>query len=82
MGSIWRDFSATPPDRIFQVILEAVLQDKPDKYLCHLDREILVEDRRKVICDNLLKPGRTKEGRVEGELNIDSQKGDDSRVPV
>ena len=31
LGSMWRDFSDTPPARILQVILDAVLQAKPYK---------------------------------------------------
>ena len=74
--------SATPPTRILQVILEAVLQTEPDQFIGQGDQDILVDNRRKIRGKYILKPGRTKEGRVEEELNTDAQKGDDSRVPV
>ena len=42
----------------------------------------MLEDRSKIIGDNMLKSGINKEGRMEGDLKIDDQKGDDPRVPV
>ena len=53
LGSMWREFSATPPARILKLILEAVLQAKPDQDLCQVDQEILIEDKSKgdkIIC--------------------------------
>ena len=72
----------TTTARIFQVILEAVLQAQPNQDLGQVAWKIVVEDRRKKRGDNLLNPGRNKEGRTESELNIDDQKGDDLRVPI
>ena len=64
LGYMWRDLSATPRDRILQVILEAVLQAKPDQALCQVAREILLEDRRKRRGDDMLNPERNKEGHM------------------
>ena len=66
-GSMWRDSSVTPPAMILQVILEAVLQDILDKFIVQGNREIQGENRSKIKANNLLKPGRANEGRVEEE---------------
>ena len=71
-----------PPTRILQVILEAVLQTKPDQVIGQGDREILVDKRRRNRDEDMLKPGRNKEGQVEGDLNLNAQKVDNLRVPV
>ena len=67
--------SETPTVRIMQVILEAILKNKPDQFIGQVDREIIIYKRRKSRGKDLLKPGRTKEGRVEEEINTDAQKG-------
>ena len=72
----------TPPVRIFKVILEAVLKSQPYQALVQVAQKILVEDRMKRRGDDTLNPERNKEGRMEGELKKDDQKGDGLRVPV
>ena len=64
------------------MIFEAVLQNGPAQVIGQGDQEILLDKIRKRRGKYLLKMIRTKEGRAEEELNTDSQKGDDSRVPV
>ena len=64
------------------MIFEAVLQNGPAQVIGQGDQEILLDKIRKRRGKHLLKMIRTKEGRAEEELNTDSQKGDDSRVPV
>ena len=66
--------SATPPAIMLQVILESVLQDKPDQVIGQGDREILVDNRSKRRGDNMLKPRRNKEGRMEEDLKTYDQK--------
>ena len=61
LGSMWRDLSETPPARILQVILEAVLKSKPNQDLCQMDWYILVEDRRRRRGDNMLRKGGWRE---------------------
>ena len=67
--------SETPTVRIMQVILEAILKNKPDQVIGQVDREIIIDKRRKRRGKDMLKPGRTKEGRVEEEIKTDAQKG-------
>ena len=64
------------------MILEAVLQDKRDQSSFQVAWEILVENIRNRICENILKPGSNKEGRMEGEINTYYQKGGNLRFPV
>ena len=45
-----------------QVILEAILKNKPDQVIGQGDQEILVDKRRRNRDKDMLKPGRTKEG--------------------
>ena len=45
------------------MILEAFLQTKPDQVMGQGDRKIMVDKIRKRRGKNMLKPGRTKEGR-------------------
>ena len=59
LGLIWIDLSLTTPVRIFQVVLESVLQAKPNQALRQVDQGILVENRKRR-GDNLLDPGRNK----------------------
>ena len=47
-----------------------------------MDQEILVENRRKSRCDNMLKLGSKKEGQMEEELKKYAQKGDELRFMV
>ena len=57
---MWRYLSVMPPPRILHVVLEAVLQAKPEQSFCQVDWEILVLNRRKSRGDDLLKLGRKK----------------------
>ena len=82
LGVMLRYLSVMPPTRILQVILETVLQAKPDQVIGQGYQEILADNRSKRRGKDLLRPGRTKEGWVEEELNTDDQKGDNLRVPV
>ena len=61
---MWRDLSATPPDRIFQVILETFLHAKPNQARGQVDCDILVYNIRKSRGGYMLKPGSKKEGRM------------------
>ena len=67
-GTMWINFSATPPARILQVILEAVLQDQPDRVSYQGYSDISLESRRKRRSDNIVKLGMDKVGRMRGEL--------------
>ena len=58
LETIWRDLSERPPDSILQVVLEAVLQAKPDQATGRVDWEILLDNRSKRRGDNMLNPGR------------------------
>ena len=52
--------SATPSARILQVVLDEVLQAKPDQFIGQRCWEILGDNRRKRRGEDMLKPGRTK----------------------
>ena len=69
-----RELSETPPARILQVILEAVLQAKLKQAIGREDQETLVENKRKRRGDDMMKPGSNKEGETEKEINTDAQK--------
>ena len=64
LGSMCRNLSETPPARILQVILGAVLQTGPNQAIGPGDWEIRVDKGRKSRDEDLLKPGRIKGGRV------------------
>ena len=81
-GSMWKDLSVTSPASILQLILESILYTGPYQVIGKGDRGIVIYKRRKRRGKDMLKPGRTKEGRVEEELNIGAQKVYDSRFPV
>ena len=71
-----------PPARILQVIIEEFLQDQPYQASGHVYQKILVKKIRRRIGEDLLNPGRNKEGHMKGELNTDFLKGYGSRVSV
>ena len=56
------------------MILEAVLEANANQDLRQVARDIFVEDIRKRRGGDILKPGRTKEGRTEGDLKAYAQK--------
>ena len=62
--------------------MEAVLQTGTDQAIGPGDRGVLLDKKRKRIGNYMLKPGKIKGGRVEEKIKIDSQKGDNIRVPV
>ena len=64
LWSIWKDLSATPLSRILQVVLEAVLQNKSEQVIGQGDHDIQVDMRRKKRGGDLLKLGRTNEGKI------------------
>ena len=64
------------------MILEAVLQAKPDQAIGQGDKAMLVDNRSKRRGNYMLKPGRKRGGQMEEEINKDYQKGDESRVLV
>ena len=82
LGSMWRYLSETPPARILQVILEAVLHTGPNQAIGSGDQDIRVEKGRKIRVKDLLELGSIKGRRLEEELKIDAQKRDDSRFPI
>ena len=77
-----RYLSATPPARIFRVIIEAVRQGRPNQASGQVAWNILVEARRRRIGVDLLKPGRNNKGLLVEDLKKDYQKGYYLSFPV